>query len=92
MINKKNTGRFFGLILAATFGSLITETVRLWLELRLGATLLVFIALWVGFYFTGTWAIIDRPAELDRKFPINSRELRRRKKEFYDWVDSLGRR
>ncbi|HXM21751.1 MAG TPA: hypothetical protein VN948_10855 [Terriglobales bacterium] len=92
MIDKKSTGRFFGVILAATFGSLIAETIRLWLGLHLAATLLVFIGLWIGFYFTGTWTIIDRPAELDRKFPISSKELRRRKKEFYDWVDSLGRR
>ena len=92
MINKKNTGRLFGAILAATFGGLIAETIRLWLGLHLAAALLVFIALWVGFYFTGTWMIIERPAELDRKFLISSSELRKRKREFYDWVDSLGRR
>jgi hypothetical protein len=43
-------------------------------------------------YCAGFWALVDRPAELDRKFPTSSKELRRRKKELYDWLDSLGRR
>ena len=92
MINKKNTGRFLGVILAGTFGTVIAETIRLWLGLHLPAAFSLFIALWVGFYFLGMWMIVERPDELDRKFPVSSRELRKRKKEFYDWVDSLGPR
>lgn len=34
----------------------------------------------------------DQPEELERKIPINSREYRRRKKEFYDWLGSKARR
>jgi len=34
----------------------------------------------------------DRPEELQKRIPISSREHRRRKKEFYDWLDSQGRR
>jgi hypothetical protein len=48
----------------------------------LGAVLLVFSALWIGICFAGIWAIVDRPAELNRKVPIRSKELRRTKKAF----------
>jgi|ERR1051326_436344 hypothetical protein len=34
----------------------------------------------------------DRPEEVRKRIPISSKELRRRKKEFYDWLDSQGRR
>jgi len=34
----------------------------------------------------------DRPEELRKRLPISSKEHRRRKKEFYDWLDSQGRR
>jgi hypothetical protein len=54
--------------------------------------LLLFIVLWVGIYFTGIWTIFYRPAELDKKIPISSKELRKRKKQFYDELDSMGRR
>jgi len=93
MINKKNSGRFFGAVLATTWGTLITFMVQEhWPGLHILPILLIFSALWIGFYFAGIWAIIDRPAELNRKFPISSRELRRRKKEFYDWLTWQDRR
>jgi hypothetical protein len=52
---------------------------------------IIFIALSIGFYSAGIWVAIDRPVELDKKFPIGSKELRRRKKAFFDWLDSQGR-
>jgi hypothetical protein len=60
--------------------------------MRIALTLLVFTGLFVGLYFAGFWALVDRPDELNKKFPISSKELRRRKKEIYDWLDSLGHR
>lgn len=93
MIGKKNTGRFYGACLATIYATLIIGTVyELWSGLHITLALLIFIALWIGFYFAGVWAAVDRPAELNRKFPISSKELRRRKKTFYDWLDSQGRR
>ena len=90
MINKKNTGRAFGVLLAIMYGSLTTATLhRFWPALR-GLTWLIFAGLCVGIYFAGYWVLVDRPAELNRKFPISGKELRRRKREFYDWLDSLG--
>jgi hypothetical protein len=52
---------------------------------------LIFICLFIGLYCAGFWALVDRPVELDRKFPTSSKELRRRKKGLYDWLDSLTR-
>jgi hypothetical protein len=64
----------------------------LWHGLHIALTLLLFVGLWIGFYFAGVWASTERRAELERKFPISSKELRRRKKEFFDWLASQGRR
>jgi hypothetical protein len=63
-----------------------------WQGLPTALTLSLFIVLWMGFYVAGVWAFTERRAELDSKFPISSKELRRRKKEFYDWLGSRGRR
>ena len=93
MISKKNSGRLLGVCFAATYGILITAGVYgLWPGMHIALILLLFIGLSVGFYFAGIWATVERPAELDRKFPISSKEVRRRKKEFHDWLNSLGRR
>jgi hypothetical protein len=93
MIEKKNIGRFYSVCLATIYATLITGMVySLWNGLHIGLVLLIFLALWIGFYFTGIWTAVDRPAELNRKFPISSKELHRRKKAFYDWLASQGRR
>jgi hypothetical protein len=63
-----------------------------WCGLHLLPVGLMFITLWVGFYFAGVWLIGNRRAELDRKFPVSSDDLRKRKKTFYDWPASQGRR
>lgn len=92
MLNKKNHGRAFGVSLATIYASMIAGTVyELWPGHGL-TVCLIFVCLFIGFYCAGFWALVDRQAELDRKFPIAGKELRRRKKEFYDWRDTLGRR
>jgi hypothetical protein len=48
------------------------------------AVLSVFLASWVASYFVGDWITFQRPAELGKRFPTSSKELRRRTKEFYD--------
>ena len=92
MISKRTNGRFFGVLLATMYAGLITSAVRFWFGLHIAATLLIFIGFWTGFYFAGLWAMVDRPAELDRKFPISNKELRARKKAFYSWLNSQRRR
>ena len=91
MIRKKNVGRLYGACLATIYATLITGIVYgFWVTAHLA--LLIFAVLWIGFYFTGIWTIVDRPAELSRKFPVSSKELHKRKKAFYDWLASQGRR
>ena len=93
MLAKKNFGRVYGASLATIYSTLITGTVYGLLGgLRFGLVLLIFVGLWIGIYFAGFWSAVDRPAELNRKFPISSNELRRRRKAFYDWLGSQGRR
>jgi hypothetical protein len=93
MIGKRNIGRLSGVTLATVYATLITGTIYgLWQSLHITSVLLIFIMLWIGIYFAGAWMAVDRPAELDRKFPISSGELRKRKKAFYDWLASQGRR
>jgi len=93
MINKKNIGRLYGICLATIYATLATGIVfGIWRGLPATLVLLIFVALWIGFYFTGIWIAVDRPDELKRKFPIGSKELSRRKREFYDWLASQGRR
>jgi len=93
MLGKKNIGRVYGASLATIYSTLITGATYGFLGgLRFGLVLSIFIGLWIAIYFAGVWAAVDRPAELIRKFPISSKELRRRKKEFYDWLASQGRR
>jgi Flp pilus assembly protein protease CpaA len=74
------------------YAGLITAALHIWTGLHTALTLFIFACLWTGFYFAGIWAATDRPAELDKKFPTSSRELQKRKKAFYDWLDSQGRR
>jgi hypothetical protein len=93
MINKKNIGRLYGVCLATIYATLATGIIYgVWRGLHAIPVLLIFVVLWVGFYFTGIWIAVDRPDELKRKFPISSKELSRRKREFYDWLALHGRR
>lgn len=74
----------------AGFATLLIH--QLWPSMEMIPGVLVFIALWVGFYKAGVWMFIDRPIELTKKFPITSDEVRRRRKAFYDWLNSQSRR
>jgi hypothetical protein len=58
-------------------------------------SLTAMLAVYVGsaVFLSFAWRLyFDRPEELGKQIPINSKEHRRRKKEFYDWLDSQGRR
>ena len=64
---------------------------RLDRNLSLAATLVVYIASAV--LLSVAWRVyFDRPEELDTQIPISSKEHRHRKKDFYDWLDTQGRR
>ncbi len=93
MMNKNTTAQAYGIILATMFSILVTYVIYgAWPGLHISLILILFIGLWAGFYLAGIWAILYRPEELNRKFPLSGKELRRRKNEFYDWLSSQGRR
>lgn len=92
MIGKRHGGQITGLLYAGVFAPLIAAMVHgRWPRLPIVLIVIIFVALIIGFYFVGIWVAIDRPAELDKKFPISSKELRRRKKALFEWLDSQGR-
>ncbi len=91
MLSKEAQGRTYGALLATIYSGMITVAVHLWFGLHLWSAFSIFIALWIGFYLTGMWVVAERSPELDKKILISSKELRRRKKEFYEWLDSQGK-
>ncbi len=64
----------------------------LWPRIGMVPSGVILISLGIGFYFLAKWIVVARPAELDKKFPTISAELRRRKKEFFDSLASRGKR
>jgi len=45
---------------------------------------LIFVVLAGAFYVLVTWFFFEHPAEIAKKLPISSSELRRKQKEFFD--------
>ena len=91
MIGHKGIVRIGGVLYGLVFGSLFTASVYgLWRESHPAVKALVFAVGFVVFYFVGAWAAI-RQEQNKKKIPTPSHELRRRRKEFYDWLDSHGR-
>ena len=62
-----------------------------WHSIEMIPGVLIFLILLIGFYKAGVWMFIDRPIELNKKFPITGDEVRRRQKAFYDWLDLRNR-
>lgn len=93
MFSQLASGRFYGVVLATMHAFVVAFIVYAFghgMSFLIGA--LLFVVLWIGIYFTGLWAILYRPKELDKRIPISSKELRKKKKQFYDELDSLRRR
>ena len=91
MIGKKSIGALLGACYAVVFGTIITVGIHGYLpHMSVGVLLLLSGALFVGFYFTGRWIAVRN--EQNKKLPTSGKELRRKSQEFYDWLDSLGRR
>ena len=49
--------------------------------------LAIFIAMWLLFRVVWGWVFFQRRAELDKTIHARSKELRKRKKEFFDSLD-----
>lgn len=52
--------------------------------LRTGVLFRIFGGFCIAFYFLWTWFFVERPAELAKRLPISSKELRRKRQDFYD--------
>jgi len=90
MISKKSVGHLTGVCYAAVFGALIIGGIHnYWPDMSTAVLLLLSGALLVSFYFAGRWIAVRE--EENKKLPTSSRELKKQKKEFYDWLDSQGR-
>ncbi len=59
--------------------------------LSVGIACLVLVVLSAVFYACWMWLFFWHPDEIRKRIPISSKELRRRKKAFYDWLASQGR-
>jgi hypothetical protein len=88
MMNSDNAGRILAAALAVCFSAFMAPV--LWVKLGAIPALLVSSTFAGGFYLVVSWLMVDRPAEVKRKVPISSKELRRRTKLFYDWLASQG--
>jgi 1,4-dihydroxy-2-naphthoate octaprenyltransferase len=89
MMGRKRSEQIFGALFATTYAALITGGLSH--QLRIATLLSVFAASWIVIYFVGVW-IERRREDLDKKIPVSGKELRRRRKQFYDWLASQGRR
>ena len=89
MIGKKSIGRLLGACYAAVFGTLIMGGIYNYSpHMSVGVLLPLSGVVFVGSYFGGRWIAIRNE---ENKKITSSKELRRRTKEFYDWLDSQGR-
>jgi hypothetical protein len=92
MMNKNTTALAYGAFYATIYATLaITAIYGFWPQLHVAPMLFMFVCLWVGFGLALTWSRYRRD-ELHRKYPVSGAENRRRKKQFYDWLRSQGRR
>jgi hypothetical protein len=90
MISKKSVGHLTGVCYAAVFGALIIGGIRNnWPDMSIAVLLSLSAALLVAFYFAGRWIAVRE--EENKNLPTSSRELKKQRKEFYDWLDSHGR-
>jgi hypothetical protein len=90
MIAKKSLGPLLGLCYGAVFGTLVIAGLHsYWPDMSVWVLVPLWAAFFVAFYFAGLWIHIRN--EKNKKLPTNSKELRRRTKEFFDSLDSQGR-
>jgi len=90
MISEKNIVRLYGVLLAIFAFPATLIIYRIWHNMPAWLIALTLIVLLVVFYFLGI-SYGNRPAEVRKRVPISSQELRRRRKQFYDWLASQGR-
>src|ERR1700757_4440894 len=89
MIGKKSIGNLVGAWYAAIYGALIMMVIcAYWPGMSIAVFLLLSSAVCIAVYWAGRW--IHARKELNKKLPVSSKELRRRKKDFYDRLAKQG--
>jgi hypothetical protein len=91
MIGEKNIVRVYGVLFAIFAPPATLILYRIWRNMPAWLAALILIVFLVVFYRVGV-LYGNRPAEVRKNVPISSQELRRRRKRFYDWLASQGRR
>jgi len=90
MIRKTNIARIAGVCVAAIYGTFIMVGVHdRWPKMSTLGLLLLSGAVCVVLYLAGRWIAVRN--ELNKRLPTSSKELRRRRKEFYNWLNLKGR-
>jgi hypothetical protein len=90
MIAKKSIGPLLGVCYGLVFGTFMMAGLHsYWPDMSVWVLIPLSAAFFVAFYFAGLWVHVRN--EENKKLPTNSKELRRRTKEFYDSLDSQGR-
>ncbi len=91
MIGKKGVVHLAGLLYALFFGSIFSVIpLQIFPHSHAAVKCLIVGMSILSFYFVGEW--VATRIELNKKIATPSHELLRRKKEFYDWLDSQSRR
>ena len=94
-VSVQKAGHIFIAVLFAAAAALIVWKLSIWRLIGptfgLAFFLVTFIVFAVVFYSFLEW-FRKRPDEIAKRVPTPSRELRRRRKAFYDWLASQGRR
>jgi len=67
--------------------SAVLALVAFHLNVRPIFLVVIFVAMWILFRIFWGWVFFQRRAELDKKIPVRSKELRKRKKEFFDSLE-----
>lgn len=79
------------LVMMATLAAgmaLIVWRVFIWQRLSptfgFGVLVVIFVVLTFALYVVWMWIFFEHPAEIAKKLPISGKELRRKKKQFFD--------
>jgi putative flippase GtrA len=84
-LKTNSVGHVGAALYALSFAVLTTLAIRQFDPgLGIRSVLAILVGFCVAFFFLWEWIFFERRNELDKKLPVGSKELRRRKQEFFD--------
>ena len=91
MIGRKAATHLTGVLYSVFFGSIFSVVaLEIFPQAPVVVKCLIVCVFLFSFYVVGMWVSIRN--ELNKKISTPSHELRKRSREFYNWLDSQGRR